>query len=205
MNDHSLHEARERESATIDAELGDLLRSLPRVEASADFTERILESASSERLPANDRSWLRAAAVVVVICSGALMAGWMWSGRDGAGLQVAETEQPADLPAEEDRARGAVHPRVLQQLGGTSAIGDARLAADRLAGDRLAVDEVEQLRTRFHSLQQELEELRRMARSADPVVDLGSSAVGGSAEPVDYLLDLRALAAVKPEAVRTRY
>ena len=191
--DLHLHQGQDQEpgAQAVVPKLDSLLRSLPRVEASPDFTERVLEGARASRSPRTELSWLRAAAAVLTLCGGALVAGWMWSGRDGAEPQVAES---APL-SEESPSRGAVHPRVLEQLGGPAADGEAHLAAD----------EVVQLRSRFYSLQQELDELRRLARSADPVVDLGSAAVGGSSEPVDYLMDLRALSAVKPEAVRTRY
>lgn len=80
----------------------------------------------------------------------------------------------------------------------TTAQQDARLAAQAKAL------EIERLQDRMQTLQAELEELRRLASEAQPIVPLGSSEIANG-EPVDYYLDLRALRSVQPEAVRTTF
>ena len=114
-------------------ELEQLLKALPRVEASEDFTERVV--AASGR---HESSWLETlskVAAVAALCGAAMFAGWWWTGEKGA---------PSDA--------------------GT--VADAKAL------------EVEQLQERMQTLQAELEELRRLARDAQPIVPLGSSELG---------------------------
>ena len=182
-------------------DLDTALRAMPRHEASPDFTSRVVDAARDGQATVpneGDGSWLRAAAAVFVLCGGALLAGWLWSGGPGLGSpdgngDVAAVGGDATTP---ESAPG-VASQALDQFGGAS--------------PQMAAHEVETLRSQFYSLQAELEELKRLAKLADPVVDLGSSGLGASPDPVDYLLDLRAVPTLvprgssRPQAVRTRF
>ena len=147
----------------------EVLRALPRVEASEGFTARVVEaSRKSERGLASTPllDTLAKAAAVLALCGAAMFAGWWWTG---------ESQSPE-----------------------ASSRQEARIAAEAKAR------EIERLQTRMQTLQAELEELRRLASEAQPIVPLGSSEVANG-EPVDYYLDLRALRSVQPEAVRTTF
>lgn len=157
-------------------ELEQLLKSLPRVEASEDFTRRVVEA--SLRGPGWTETLSKAAAVVA-LCAAAVFAGWWWAG-DRAGWEAAES-----------RSTGSRSTEL------SSSVADTRAANARAL-------EVERLQNRMQTLQAELDELRRLAREAQPIVPLGSSEVANG-QPVDYYLDLRALRSVQPEAVRTTF
>lgn len=150
-------------------DLEEALRALPRVEASEDFTARVLEASGRSDRGLASSPWLETlakAAGVLALCGAAMFAGWWWTGK--------------------------------AQSPGAASRQEARLAAEAKAR------EIERLQTRMQTLQVELEELRRLASEAQPIVPLGTSEVANG-EPVDYYLDLRALRSVQPEAVRTTF
>ncbi len=151
------------------------LRALPRQDASPDFTERVRHAVRDETANEGVSSLrhLAAAAGVLALVAAAGVAGFLWGPRSSEAPWTA-----ADAPA----LPAALPSSPAQPV-----------ALDLAALDGLPRDQqVRLLRSRMYTLQSELDELRRLANLASPVVHLGGSD-SVSEDPLDVLLDVRAL------------
>lgn len=146
-----------------DQELRDALRSLPRHGASPGFTRRVLSRCERSRLPLSLLRSLRPAPVVAVVLALALA------------IAVPFVLPVADGPESAPAAAGS------------------RFAEARPVGARAAEPRREQLRAERARLAAELEELKRLAASPDPVLYVGGD------DRYELVLDVERMAAARAD------